>query len=139
MPFSSAPGKLERRLTRETLTELVKVGYKNREVLLPFYELFTGPAQQLLDRWFESEILKTTLATDAVIGALLSPKQAGSAYVLLHHVMGDSDGNPGVWAYIEGGMGKISDCLAEACKESGVELLPNATVKRILYKGKRAT
>lgn len=51
------------------LRELVAVGFRNREVLLPFYELFTGPASHILDRWFESEILKTTLATDAVIGA----------------------------------------------------------------------
>merc|ERR550539_1114693 len=133
MPFSSAPGKLERRLTRETLTELVKVGYKNREVMLPFYELFTGPAQQLLDRWFESEILKTTLATDAVIGALLSPKQAGSAYVLLHHVMGDSDGKEGVWAYIEGGMGKITQSLKQSAIDFGTEIITNATVKKILW------
>ena len=69
LPFSSSKAKkYERRNTKETLFELCKVGYKNKEVLVPFYELFTGPAQQILDRWFESEILKTTLATDAVIG-----------------------------------------------------------------------
>merc|ERR1719499_877971 len=131
-------GKLQRNRSKETMMQLLKVGYKNREVLLPFYELFTGPAQQLLDRWFESEILKTTLATDAVIGALISPKQAGSAYVLLHHVMGDSDGKPGVWAYIEGGMGKISECIAASAREAGAEIHTNANVKKILYEGKRA-
>ena len=57
-----------------------------KDVAVPFYELFTGPASHILDRWFESEVLKTTLATDAVIGALVSPNSAGSAYVLLHHV-----------------------------------------------------
>jgi phytoene dehydrogenase-like protein len=46
----------------------VRVGWKNREVLVPFYELFTAPASHILDRWFDSEILKATLATDAVIG-----------------------------------------------------------------------
>ncbi len=51
-----------------------------------------APASHILDRWFDSEILKTTLATDAVIGALCSPTQAGSAYVLLHHVMGEAAG-----------------------------------------------
>ncbi len=53
---------------------------------------YAAPASHILDRWFDSEILKTTLATDAVIGALCSPTQAGSAYVLLHHVMGEAAG-----------------------------------------------
>jgi phytoene dehydrogenase-like protein len=78
---------------------------RHRKVVLPFYELFTGPAKQILDRYFESEILKATLATDAVIGAMVSPRQNGSAYVLLHHVMGEAAGKKGVWAYVEGGMG----------------------------------
>jgi hypothetical protein len=94
-----------------------------REVLVPFYELFTGPAQQILDRWFESEILKTTLATDAVIGALLSPRQAGSAYVLLHHVMGEAAGRKGVWAYVEGGMGAVSNAIAASAREKGAEIV----------------
>lgn len=80
------------------ISELVKVGMRNREILVPFFELFTGPASHILDRWFESEILKTTLATDAVIGANISPKHNGSAYVLLHHVMGEAAGQSGVWA-----------------------------------------
>lgn len=77
---------------------LVKACWRERRSLPWFYELFTGNAQQILDRWFESEILKTTLACDAVIGAMLSPKQAGSSYVLLHHVMGEAAGREGVWA-----------------------------------------
>ena len=83
------------------IKELAKVGYKHREVLMPFYELFTGSASQILDRWFEGEMLKTTLATDAVIGANISPKHNGSSYVLLHHVFGEAAGKPGVWAYGE--------------------------------------
>ena len=75
--------------TLSTLTSLARRGYQHKEILVPFYELFVGPATQLLDRWFDSDILKATLETDAVIGALLSPSQPGSAYVLLHHVMGE--------------------------------------------------
>lgn len=52
----------------------------------------TAPAAHILDRWFESDILKTTLATDAVIGSMTSPTEPGSAYVLLHHVMGEIAG-----------------------------------------------
>ena len=115
------------------LKQLVKVGAKNREVLMPFYELFTAPASHILDRWFESEMLKTTLATDAVIGANISPKHNGSAYVLLHHVMGEAAGKPGVWAYVEGGMGAISDAVAASAKAKGAHIVCNASVKRILY------
>jgi hypothetical protein len=115
------------------LKQLVKVGAKNREVLMPFYELFTAPASHILDRWFESEMLKTTLATDAVIGANISPKHNGSAYVLLHHVMGEAAGKPGVWAYVEGGMGAISDAVAASAKAKGAQIVCNASVKRILH------
>ena len=76
------------------------------------YRLLTEPTTNLLDEWFESDVLKATLATDSVIGALLSPNSAGSAYVLLHHIIGGVDGQAGAWAYVEGGMGSISNCLA---------------------------
>lgn len=104
--------------------------------MVPFYELFVGPAQHILDRWFDSDILKTTLATDAVIGALTSPKQNGSAYVLLHHVMGEACGKKGVWAYIEGGMGAVSDSIASSAVSHGAEIVTNATVNKILSRGK---
>ena len=72
------------------------------------YRVMTEPAANLLDEWFESDVLKGTLATDSVIGANLSPYSAGSAYVLLHHVIGGVDGKKGAWAYVQGGMGMIS-------------------------------
>lgn len=115
------------------IRDLVSVGFRNRQVLLPFYELFTGPASHILDRWFEGEVLKTTLATDAVIGANISPKHNGSAYVLLHHVMGEAAGKAGVWAYVEGGMGAVSDAIARAATGAGAKIECNASVKRILY------
>ena len=68
-------------------------------------EILTGAARPILDRWFESEQLKATLATDAVIGAFAAPSQPGTAYVLFHHVMGECDGVRGVWGYVRGGMG----------------------------------
>ena len=55
----------------------------------------------ILDRWFESEPLKATLATDAIIGTFAPPSMPGTAYVLLHHVMGECDGVRGVWGYVE--------------------------------------
>ncbi len=95
-------GNLKDRLrSMRTIKDLLSIGYQHRDILVDFYELLTGTADHILNRWFESEILKTTLATDAVIGALVSPKQNGSAYVLLHHCMGEAAGKKGVWSYME--------------------------------------
>jgi phytoene dehydrogenase-like protein len=74
-------------------------------------ELLTGAARPILDRWFESDVLKATLATDAIIGAFLSISSPGSAYVLLHHVMGEAGGARGVWGFVQGGMGGLANSL----------------------------
>jgi phytoene dehydrogenase-like protein len=95
-------------------------------------ELVLGAARPLLERWFQSEVLRATLATDAVIGAFASPSYPGTAYVLLHHVMGEAGGRRGVWGYVQGGMGALADSLAAACHDLGVEIRREATVKRIL-------
>eukprot|EP01034_Spumella_vulgaris_P021985 gene21985-28072_t len=137
-PDLTEGGLREKMRTVKALSELASVGYRNRDVLVPFYELFTGPAAHILDRWFESEILKTTLATDAVVGALVSPSQNGSAYVLLHHVMGEAAGRKGVWAYVQGGMGSVSEAIASSARSKGAEIVTNATVRRILTEGDRA-
>jgi phytoene dehydrogenase-like protein len=98
-------------------------------------EVLTGPARTILDRWFESDRLKATLATDAVIGALASPSMPGTAYVLFHHVMGETNGKRGVWAYVRGGMGGLTRALAAAAKSYGVQVRTNAEVARILVRG----
>jgi phytoene dehydrogenase-like protein len=101
-------------------------------------EVLTGAATAVLDRWFESEQLKVTLATDAVIGAFASPSMQGTAYVLFHHVMGECNGVRGVWGYVRGGMGRISEALASAAREHGAEIRCNASVGRILIRDGRA-
>src|SRR5207248_7495808 len=79
-------------------------------------EVLTGPARTILDRWFESEELKGTLATDAIIGAFAAPSMPGTAYVLFHHVMGETNGKRGVWDYVRGGMGGLTLAMASvAC------------------------
>ena len=95
--------------------EFVKLGYDGQKAV----EILTGAATPILDRWFESEQLKVTLATDAIIGAMASPSMPGTAYVLFHHVMGECDGVRGVWGYVRGGMGGISNAIAAAARESG--------------------
>src|SRR5258708_5269013 len=97
-------------------------------------EVLTGPARTILDRWFESEQLKATLATDAIIGAFASPSMPGTAYVLFHHVMGETNGKRGVWAYVKGGMGGLTQALAGAAKSLGVEIRTEADVQQILVK-----
>jgi len=102
-------------------------------------ELFTAPAAHILDRWFQSDVLKATLATDAVIGALTSPRLPGSGYVLLHHVMGEAAGQPGVWAYVRGGMGALSDSIARSARAAGAELRTDADVVEITVMDGAAT
>ncbi len=100
-------------------------------------EILTGPALPILERWFESEVLKATLATDAVIGAFAAPSSPGTAYVLLHHVMGTAGGARGVWGYIEGGMGALAESLATVCKQLGVIIETSAAVESINVKDGR--
>src|SRR4051794_18484665 len=102
-------------------------------------EILTGPARTILDRWFESEPVKATLATDAVIGAMASPSMPGTAYVLFHHVMGETNGKRGVWAYVKGGMGGLTQALAAAARGLGVEVRTGADVSRILIRNNAVT
>lgn len=138
-PLERGAALRERLDAASRLLRIASAAFKHRSVVVPFYELLTGPAQQILDRWFESEMLKTTLATDAVIGSIISVKQNGSAYVLLHHVMGESAGRKGVWSYARGGMGSVSEAIASAAREAGAEILTNANVAKITHQGGRAT
>jgi len=95
-------------------------------------ELLTGAARPILERWFEAEVLRATLATDAVIGAFAAPSMPGTAYVLLHHVMGEAGGARGVWGYVQGGMGGLADALERACDELQVTICREAAVDQII-------
>lgn len=94
-------------------------------------ELLTGNAMTILDRWFESDQLKATLGTDAIIGNFQSMSAAGTSYVLLHHVMGSAGGARGVWGYVEGGMGALSNAIAASARAAGVEIRTDAEVASI--------
>ena len=100
-------------------------------------EVVTGAARPILDRWFESEELKIVLATDAIIGAVASPSMPGTAYLLFHHVMGECNGARGVWGYVRGGMGGISQALAAAARERGAEIRTNSPVAKIMVRNGR--
>lgn len=98
-------------------------------------ELLTGAARPILERWFESEVLRATLATDAIIGAFASIASPGTAYVLLHHVMGEAGGSRGVWGYVEGGMGGLAASLEKACNDLHVDICREAEVQQIISDG----
>jgi phytoene dehydrogenase-like protein len=107
-------------------------------VMTEAIEILTGAARPILDRWFESEQLKGTIATDAIIGAFAAPSMPGTAYVLFHHVMGETNGKKGVWSYTRGGMGGLTQALAKAGKDLGVDIRTQAAVAKILVKDNRA-
>ena len=96
--------------------------------------LFTLSARELLDRWFESEPIKAALGFDAIVGNYASPDTPGSAYVLLHHVFGEVNGKRGQWGHVIGGMGRITELMADACKEVGVEICLDTPVKKLIVK-----
>uniref|UniRef100_A0A0E0BVK6 Amine oxidase domain-containing protein n=1 Tax=Oryza glumipatula TaxID=40148 RepID=A0A0E0BVK6_9ORYZ len=87
--------------------------------MVDFFDLLLSPASKILNNWFEGDVLKATLATDAVIGSMAGVHTPGSGYVLLHHVMGETGGQRGVWAYVEGGMGSVSSAISKAALEAG--------------------
>lgn len=110
--------------------DMKKLGTGMAEAL----EVLTGAARPILDRWFESEELKATLGTDAIIGAFAAPSMPGTAYVLFHHVMGETNGKRGVWAYVRGGMGGLTQALARAAADLGVDVRLESEVKEIVVK-----
>jgi phytoene dehydrogenase-like protein len=101
-------------------------------------KIFTQSVAEFLEPWFESEQLKVTLATDGVIGTNGGPRSPGTAYVLLHHVMGKVDGHRGLWGFVRGGMGAVSEAIAGAARAAGVTIRTSAPVERVLIKDKRA-
>ncbi|XP_010550783.1 PREDICTED: pyridine nucleotide-disulfide oxidoreductase domain-containing protein 2-like [Tarenaya hassleriana] len=111
------------------LRQAASLGQKD---MVDFMDLLLSPASKVLNNWFESDVLKATLATDAVIGSTASVHTPGSGYVLLHHVMGETDGDRGIWSYVEGGMGSVSMAIGNAAREAGAEIFTNASVSKVL-------
>jgi len=132
-------------LLRPSLPQLLEAGKMGRALqrlgpgMGEAIEVLTGAARPILDRWFESEELKGTIATDAIIGAFMAPSMPGTAYVLFHHVMGETNGKRGVWSYVRGGMGGLTQALAKAAQTFGVEIKTDAEVARILTRDGRVT
>jgi phytoene dehydrogenase-like protein len=131
-PFSGRPADLWR-LAR-TGWRFLRLGRDGPRAV----EILAGAARSVLDRWFESDELKATLATDAIIGAMASPSTPGTAYVLFHHVMGECNGARGVWGYVKGGMGSLSEAIAAAARARGAEVRTGARVAKVRVRDGRA-
>src|SRR5206468_12557152 len=91
-----------------------------------------------LDEWFECEPLKATKSASGIIGTLLGPRSPGTAYVLLHHYMGELDGVFRAWGFAKGGNGSVSQAIAGAALAHGAEIRTQAPVSKILLSGNRA-
>jgi len=112
-----------------------KMGPRGQGDLL---DLFGKSAGDLLDAWFETDVLKGLLGFDAVVGNYASPYTPGSAYVLIHHVFGEVNGVKGAWGHAMGGMGAVTQAMAAACVEAGVEISTDAPVREIAIARGRA-
>jgi phytoene dehydrogenase-like protein len=114
---------------------LARLGRKD---LVSLVKIFTQSAADFLDEWFESPEVKVTLATDGVIGANGGPRSPGTAYILLHHCMGGVGGHRGLWGFVRGGMGAVSEAIASSARSRGATIRTGAAVEKILVRGGRA-
>ena len=106
-----------------------------------FYDLaklMTMSSADFLDQWFETDVLKATMSASGIIGTFMGPRSPGTAYVLLHHYMGELDGAFRSWGFARGGMGTISRVIADAARCHGAEIRSQAPVDQILIRRGRA-
>jgi phytoene dehydrogenase-like protein len=101
-------------------------------------QLMTMSAVDFLDQWFETDVLKATMSASGIIGTFLGVRSPGTAYVLLHHYMGEIDGAFRAWGFARGGTGAISNAIADAAREAGVEIRTRSGISKILVKGGKA-
>lgn len=130
---------------REALPELwrgLKVGRRLGELDMTgrreLLELIAKSAGDYLDGWFESDPIKAAFGFDGIVGNFASPYTPGSAYVLLHHVFGEVNGKKGAWGHARGGMGAITQAMARAARERGVEIRLGCAVREVLVESGRA-
>jgi phytoene dehydrogenase-like protein len=121
----------------EYLKVLGRLRGLGRREMVGLVKVFTQSAADFLDEWFESEELKVTLVTDGVIGANGGPRSPGTAYILLHHCMGGVEGHRGLWGFVRGGMGSISNAIADSAHSRGALIRTNSPVEKIQVRNGR--
>lgn len=119
--------------------QLWPIATKGNQVHRDVYNLFTKSARSFLDSWFENEHVKAAFGFDSIVGNFASPNTPGSAYVLLHHVFGEIDGEKGAWGHAIGGMGSITQAMQRACEDEGVEIFTDSSVNQVIVENGAAT
>jgi phytoene dehydrogenase-like protein len=118
-----------------TGNRLRRLSMAQRRALL---DLFTKSAGDYLDGWFETDCVKAAFGFDSIVGTFASPYTPNTAYVLLHHVFGEVNGKKGAWGHAIGGMGAITQAMAKAARERGVEIEVDAPVRNVIVEKGRA-
>ena len=133
-PASLSPGELVQALrTSEGLRNA------NADQRYLYLKLLTMSSADFLDEWFESDVLKAPMSVSGIIGTFLGVRSPGTAYVLLHHYMGEIDGAMRAWGFARGGTGGISEAIARSAQSFGAEIVTEAGVANVLIKNGRAT
>ena len=130
---SMAPDNLRR------MVDFGRVLWRHRDRQYDLARLLTMSSADFVEQWFETPALQGTLAASGIIGTFLGPRSPGSAYVMLHHYMGELDGELRAWALQRGGMGALSAAIAGAAESHGARIRTDAPVERILVSDGRAT
>jgi len=113
------------------------VGLSTDEIRI-VHDFATRSAAEILNRHFEGDLAKALFGFDGIVGNFASPETPGTAYVLLHHLFGEAAGVPGAWGHAIGGMGAITQAMARACREAGVDILLNTPVEEVIVDRGRA-
>jgi len=129
-------------LSPRDLSQLLKLGGHfsslSEKQFYALTKLMTMSVTDLLEEWFESEALKAALSASGIIGSFVGPRSPGSAYVLLHHYLGEVDGATSAWGFPKGGTGAVSNAIACAAREHGAEIRTEAPVEQVIVKNGRA-
>jgi phytoene dehydrogenase-like protein len=132
------PTSLEPRDLGELLYLARKFGELSAAEISLMLRFWTMSISDFLDEYFETDVIKANFAISGIIGTALGPMSPGTAYVLLHHYMGEVDGSVGAWGYARGGMGAVTKALAASFEASGGTIRTGAEVERVLVKGGKA-
>ena len=133
------PTSLKPRDIREMIylgKEFAKLG---EQVIYDMIRFYSMSIADFLGEYFESDLVKAHLSGSGIIGSAMGVYSPGTAYVLLHHYMGDVDGSIGAWGFARGGMGSVSKAIASAFKAHGGEIITDAPVERVLVRNGRVT
>ena len=125
----------------KTFRDSASLLWRNRKVGNKMYrivDMMTMSAYDFLSEWFEDDRIMAVIAYYASIGTFAGPKSPGSAYVIMHHVMGEHEGAGG-WGFVKGGMGKITEALASYGREHGVDIIANAEIAEINVSGNKVS